>query len=78
MSNPTKSVLTYFGKMARGEVPTDGELIVKRALNEDLMTKSGLARYFGVQEKQVTKISGNLRDRDVRKFCEHICELHNA
>lgn len=73
MSN-SKAVLTYFSKMANGSVPTDGAVIIRRAIDEDLMSKNNIAQYFGVQAKQVIKISGNLRDRDVRRFCSYIVE----
>ncbi len=73
MSKPCQSPsLSYFNKMAQGSVPTDGYSIVKKALENDLMTKADIAAYLGVQEKQVAKKAGSLTPIQVRGLCSHI------
>ena len=76
--NSLNSSLPYFSKVASGKVPADGEVMVKRAIGQNLISRHATARFFGVQEKQVMKISGNLKDREVREFCSHILELHQT
>ncbi len=65
-------ILSYFQKVAAGSVPADGEVMVKRAINEGLISRQDAASHFGVQAGQVIQKSKNLKPRDVKGFCSKI------